>query len=201
MIYKEFIYDTPVLIKKYNVLQKYCSKSKCHLYINYIFTVFRLLCWELIIQNQIKTHIKIMCALVLTHTQTKTDTWCQGEGKQWKMQAWELWQLCPQRLASGPIWQPALHTHIHTHTCQIHLLLEPTEHWRAKMGLATQSLEESLYWAHKACVWLFQVKIFTSSFVFILIADSWYILKPLSINPNCLVCWVDRSDLHHWNFK
>lgn len=117
---------------------------------------------------------------ISVHIYTQKDTRCQGEGRPWKMQACELWQLCPQRLASGPIWQHAHHTHsrtptcIYIHTCQLHLLREPTEHCWAKMSLAAESSEDSLEWTSKVCFFNPKYLLHGLSFVLILIADSWY---------------------------
>ena len=178
------------------------QKKKWHSHINYIFAIFRPFYWEPIIQNQIKTRVCV-CVWVCTHihtclyaytqTQTRTDTCCQGEGRQWKMQAWELWQLCPQRLASGPIQQPALHTqtHIHTHT---HLPTTPAA--RANWALAGRNGFGSSEFRRfcglstwRLCLAFSNSQYLPHRFVLILIEYSWHclhrhlILKPLSVNP------------------
>lgn len=146
MIYRVRLWHNSVTMKYINSTQKHYSKSKCQLYINCIFfvAIFRSYFWEPNIPNQIKTythtHLDMSVCMHIHKNRHMLSVWREAV----KNAGMELWQLCPQRLASGPIWQPVFHTRIHTHTGQLYLLLEPTEPCWAKMGLAAESLEYSL---------------------------------------------------------
>lgn len=136
------------------------------------------------------THIptsRHMCAWTYIHTRTHTNKHKQThavrvKGGSEKCRHGSYGSCAPRGLhlvQSGIL----LFTHIHTHTCQLHLLLEPTEHCWAKMGLAAESLEDYLDWAHK--VWLFELKIFTSLVIIYINSNrrlSYLILKPVSVN-------------------
>lgn len=100
------------------------------------------------------------------------------------------------------------YTHTHPHTCQLHLLREPTEHCWAKMGLATESLEDS----QDRNTWSLCLAFLSQNIYFMLyhvfsfqlqILDTLILLKEklCLLILNCFISWSDGNDWSYFNFK